>query len=86
MAIIQTWREPRGKTKYTSTGKEPEPHGDKVDLACWMLSGKVDDSFGGGSGTIGEIYYQVTRPLGMSLDDTSTLVKECNKRGYLRRA
>jgi len=86
MPVVQTWREPRGKTKYASTGKEPEPHGDNVDLACWMLSDKIDTVALDSGLTVGEVYYQVTRPLGMSLDDTQVLVTQCSKRGYLRRA
>lgn len=83
MAFLDTWREPSSKRTYTTTGKEAEPMGSKVDLACWFLQGKIDDTLRG-TGSMEDIYYKVTRPMGMSLEDTKTLVKECKKRGYLR--
>lgn len=83
MTFIDTWKEPAGKTTYATTGKEPEPYGDRVDLACWLLQGKIDEHLHG-SGTVGDVYYGVTRPMGMSLEDTKVLIKECKNRGYLR--
>lgn len=83
MTFIDTWKEPAGKTTYTTTGKEPSSTGDKVDLACWLLQGKMDEHLHG-SGTVGDVYYGVTRPMGMSLEDTKVLIKECKNREYLK--
>jgi hypothetical protein len=80
---VSTWREPSSKTAYVTTGKEASPTGEKIDLACWLLQGRIDEKLHG-SGTVGDVYYGVTRPMGMSLDETKTLVKECKKRGYLK--
>jgi hypothetical protein len=84
MPFVDTWREPTSKTAYVCTGKEPDPLGDKVDMACWLLQGKIDSRFHGQPATVGQVYYEVMRPLGMSLEETKRLVKESKARGYLR--
>jgi len=81
---VNAWKEPATKRAYVCTGKEADPLGDKLDLACWVLAGKVKDEFMDKPATMGDIYHEVMRPLGMSLDDTSRLVKEAKKRGYLK--
>lgn len=86
MIVGDKWRELEGTRKYVSTGKEADPLGDKKDLAYWFLSSKVNDAFRGEPATLGEIYYQVTRPLRMTSSETAQLVKDAKKEGYLRTA
>lgn len=77
------WRAPTGTKVYAPTGKEPEPWA-KGDTAYWTLADKIEGVLGSVGGTLGDIYYRVTRPLGLSLDDTRELVLTAKRYGYLR--
>jgi len=82
--VLTTWKEPSSRSTYVSTGKEAGPECGKMDLACYILAGKIDDEFRGEPATLKDIYYNVMRPMGMSLNDTTSLVKEAKSRGYLK--
>ena len=78
-----TPRELEGKRTYTPTGKEPEAEGNTMDLASWMLASRMQEALAGPA-TVGDIYYTVTRSMGMSAAETAALVKVAKSRGYLK--
>lgn len=82
--IVGRWKEPSGRMRYISTGKEPEEYTRNEDLAYWALAGRIEDWFGKDGGTIGDIYHNITGPLGLSLDETRILVTGAKRRGYLK--
>jgi len=84
MIVRDKWKELEGTTTYVPTGKEASPVGGKEDLAYWYLASRISDTFGEEPATVGEIYYKVTRPLGMTSSETVQLVKDARKAGYLR--
>jgi len=84
MIVKDKWKELEGTTEYVTTGKEVSPTGGKEELAYWFLASRMNDTFGEEPATVGEIYYQVTRPLRMSSSETAQLVKDARKEGYLR--
>jgi len=85
------WEEPVGKSVYSSTGKdlsvgEGVYEGDnRFDLAYWMFANKLEENLPYG-GTLSDVYYQVSVPLGLSLDDTRTLLKKATKAGFVKRS
>ena len=84
MIVGNKWRELEGTTTYVPTGKEVSPVAGKEELAYWLLASRIGDTFGEEPATTGEIYYKVTRPLGMSSSETVQLVKDARKAGYLK--
>lgn len=85
MIIRDKWREPAGQKKYVATGKEiPFYTFGHSEDAWYLLAGRVEEEFGPEGGTLGEIYHQVTGPLGLSLATTRELVRAAKKEGYLR--
>jgi len=84
MIVGNRWQELEGKRRYVATGKEADPLGGNQDLAYWFLASKISDTFGGEPVSVGEIYYQVTRPLRMSSTETAQLVNDAKKAGYLQ--
>jgi len=77
------YREPTSSRVYVPTGKEPAS-GSYGEEAYWVLAGRIESTLGPEGGTIGEIYHEVTGPLGLTLDDTRLLVREAVRRGYLK--
>lgn len=84
MIVRDKWRELEGTRKYVPTEKESDPLGDKQDLAYWFLASRIRDAFGDEPATVGEIYYRITRPLGMSSSETVQLVRDAKRQGYLK--
>lgn len=85
MIIRDGWREPVGKATYASSGKEPPPSNfQSTTYAYWMLAGQMEKRFGGEPATVGEIYHQVTGPLGLTSSETVQLVRSAKKEGYLK--
>jgi len=84
MLIRDKWKELGGTKGYVPTGKEVAPGGSQEDLAYWVLASRIGDAFGSRPATVGEIYYSVTRPMGMSSSDTVQLVQGAKKQGYLK--
>lgn len=84
MIISDKWREPTGKVRYTSTGKDiPASDFEGKEYAYWMLARQIEDRFGDEPATVSEIYHQVTGPLGLTSSDTMVLVRAAKKEGYL---
>lgn len=83
MIVRDKWRELEGTTTYVPTGKEVSPVAGKEELAYWFLASRIGDALGEEPTTVGEIYYKVTRPLGMTSSETVQLVKGAKKAGYL---
>lgn len=84
MIVKDKWVELEGTTTYTPTGKEVSPVADRGELAYWFLASRMGDTFGGEPATMGEVYYKVTRSLGMTSSETTQLVRGAKKMGYLR--
>ena len=84
MIVGSRLKELEGTRKYVATGKEADPLGGKEDLAYWVLASRINDTFGEQPATVGEIYYSVTRPLGMASSDTAQLVTQARRQGYLK--
>jgi len=82
--ILMAWREPGGTVGYVSTNKDAPFQGNREELAYWFLAQRIDDKFGGTPATISEIYHQVTGPMGLSSLETSTMVRNAKKLGYLK--
>lgn len=82
MIIKNVWREPTGRKVFVPTEKDPGWSGE--ENAYWALAGAIGDKLGPEGGTLGEIYHEVLGPLGLSLDDTRTLVRGAVKEGYLK--
>jgi hypothetical protein len=83
MIVGNKWKELEGTRKYIVTGKEVDPQGSKEDLAYGFLASRMSDAFGEEPATVGDIYYQVTRSLGMTSSETAQLVRDARKKGYL---
>lgn len=68
---------------YRSTGKDLplESYGRNED-AYYLLAGRIDQAFPQG-GTLSEIYEEVGRPLHLSQEEMSHLVKSAKREGYL---
>lgn len=84
MIVRDGYREPTSRKVFKPTGKDPSwtfEHGGDIP---WMFAGRIEGVLGPEGGTIGEIYHQVTGPLGLSLDDTRELVRKAIREGYLR--
>ena len=84
MIVRDKWKELEGTTTYVPTGKEADPLGDKEELAYWFLASRIGDTFGEEPATVGEVYYKVTRALGMSSSETAQLVRGAKRTGYLK--
>jgi len=84
--VFTSYREPAGITTFVSTEKEVLPQGSDEEMAYWMLAKRVSKTFGDLPVTVAEIYHKVTGPLGLSSDETSQLVKNAKKMGYIRSA
>lgn len=85
MIRYDRWRESVSQKKYVATGREIPFHSfGRSEDAWYMLAGRVEDTFGPEGGTLSEIYYQVTGPLGLSLATTRELVVSAKKGGYLK--
>jgi len=84
MIVGSRLKELEGTRKYVATGKEADPLGGKEDLAYWFLADRISNTFAGESATVGEIYYSVTRSLGMSSSETAQLITEARRQGYLK--
>jgi len=85
MIINDRWKPSTSTKIYQATGKEVpfSTFGGKED-AYYMLAGMVEDKLGPEGGTVSEIYSEITRPLGLSLSDTISLVRSAKKGGYLK--
>ncbi len=84
---FKSWEEPTGTSVFSSTGKDIETSaegGNRFELAYWMFASKLEESLPQG-GTLSEIYYQVSVPLGLSVDDTKDMLKRAGKAGYIKR-
>ena len=84
MIVRDKWKELEGTTTYIPTGKEVSPLAGREEVAYWFLASRIGDTFGGEPATAGEIYYKVTRSLGMTSSETVQLIKGARKTGYLR--
>ncbi len=78
------WRELGDKRMFVPTDKEPEPGVDTAEFMHWRFAGMIEKALGPEGGTAKTIYYQVTRPLGLSTLDTTDLLKAAKKEGYLK--
>ncbi|MHA2069468.1 MAG: hypothetical protein ACXABY_34330, partial [Candidatus Thorarchaeota archaeon] len=67
---------------YAPTDKEPGEYFNET--IYWSFAGRVSDSLGPDGGTLQEIYLGVTRPMGLSLQDTRELLSRGRARGYFR--
>lgn len=81
---LASWREPGGKTTFVSAGKDASPNCSSEELAYWLLAGRINEHLSGSPATIAEIYHKVTRPMGLTSEDTIKLVKNAKKWGYLK--
>ena len=77
------WKPSVSSKVYQPSNKETTGFNREED-AYYMLSGMIEDKLGPEGGTISEIYSEVTRPLGLSLSDTVSLVKNAKRAGYLK--
>jgi deoxyribodipyrimidine photolyase-like uncharacterized protein len=86
--VTDKWREPKSGRKYEITNKEPERdhHGQpyKLDMLYWQFVEKIRDILGEEPSTLMDIYQHVTRPNGLSTDDTKELVKGAVNHGFLK--
>ena len=86
MIVSDRWTPPAGKKLYAPTDKdEPELSGFawEKDFAYWSLARQIGDRFGPGGATIYDVYYEITRKLGLSSSDTVTLLRKARAQGYL---
>ncbi len=83
MLKTDKWRPSTSQRLYYPTEKEPDP-GDNKGYAYWTLAGQIGEKLGEGGATLEEIYEKVTSPLGLSLNDTRTLVQNAKVEGYLK--
>ena len=69
--------------KVVPTGKETwEGSGSPY----WVFVERIKDTFGDAPVSPREIHYEVTGPLGLSPEDTITLIKNALREGYLKYA
>ena len=84
MIISDRWKDSTSQVIYVPTEKEPPLGASEREQAYWMLSMRIEDALGPEGGTLDEIYHQVMVPLGLSLSDTTHLVKSARAAGYLK--
>ena len=79
------WKPSVSSKVYQPSGREVSPStASQGEDAYYLLSNMVEGHLGPEGGTVSEIYSEVTRPLGLSLSDTMSLVKNAKKAGYLK--
>ena len=69
---------------YVSTGKDLPTRSDIREVSCWYLSGDMERKFGSTLATLDEIWEEVTEPVGLSREETISLLNSCRMRGYIR--
>lgn len=85
MIVSDGWEAPTGKKLYAPTDKEPPAFGSHdEEYAYWVLVGHIRDKFGDEGATTKDIYYGVTRTLGLSSSETIALVRRAKAAGYLK--
>jgi hypothetical protein len=72
---------PKSTRRFVSADKDPDTEGDTV---YWVFASRISEALGPEGGSMADIYNEVTRPLGLSLDDTKTLVNTAKSKGFLK--
>ena len=88
MSVDSYFVPPRGGPKFVVAPKGPQDISkiSNKELAYLELSKRIGESFPSGTGfTVGEVYSDITGPMGLSYDDTKYLVAQATKSGYLAR-
>lgn len=78
------YKEPTGTRMYIPTDKEPLVEGAGMATAAyWALTTRIQEVFGAEGATLPDIYDKIGRPLRLSSQDTSDLLKGARSAGFL---